>query len=66
MGNTQIINWDPIRISTNNGYLTHPSNKEILAKDFNKADLGLRDLEKAVTLSVCKNRKQSIITSHCR
>ena len=25
MGNTQIINWDPIRISTKNGYLTHPS-----------------------------------------
>ena len=26
MGNTQIINWDPIRISTKNGYLTHPTN----------------------------------------
>ena len=25
MGNTQIINWDPVRISTKNGYLTHSS-----------------------------------------
>ena len=25
MGNTQLINWDPLRISTKNGYLTHPT-----------------------------------------
>ena len=44
MGNTQIINWDPVRISTKNCYLTHPSKWGI---DYTALPVPLKILKKA-------------------
>ena len=39
MGNTQIINWDPLRISTKNSYLTHPNNIYFILSELSRANV---------------------------